>query len=418
MSTSVEKQHEKIEQRFIIRKCPEYADLVCPAHALETSFDGWFALKEAYSSKLVETLLKEIKNDQDVIIIDPFSGTRSTLVGARNARASKGIGIEINPFFQLLEKAKMTPVDTLKVRKEIKIVLKNAFSSKIDIDPPKLEIIGKVFEENLQPILRVKSEIEKMNDENIRDFMMAGLGCILEKVGTSVKDGNGLKYPGNKIKTDVRESLVAQYRRMLIDMSMLQNKHFDHEIVKGDCRNVSLPDRDVTHCIFSPPYANCFDYTEVYKVELWTLEFVKDYDEMKILRERSLSSHLNKQYSNVDPPRIEIKELIDSIEWEKTWGKAKNRNMLSSYFNDMKSVFLKMNGAIVENGFLACIVGNSAYGGVVIPTDLFLSLILEDCGFSVKEIRVTRKLKTSSQQTKRLKYNNYLRESIVVARKN
>lgn len=418
MLKNAEELHEKIEHRFNVRKCPEYADLVHPKFASRIPFDGWFNLKEAYSSKIVESILKSTGNVNGNIVIDPFCGSGSTLVGARNSRALHGIGIEINPFFYLLEKSKMTRIDIAKTHSTAKSMIRNAMKSKESIDPPKLTIIEDVFGENLQPVLRIRNEIEKINEIDIRDFLMAGLGCILEKVSRSKKDGNGLRYPENKIQLDVQESLKRQYNRMFIDKMNLQNKKFMHDLFNDDCRNVDFSIHDVTHCIFSPPYANCFDYTETYKIELWTLGFIKEYEDLKKLREKTLSSHLNKQYHDVNSPRNEIDELLNHIEWDKVWGKEKIKNMLSSYFNDMKEVFLKMNGMMTKDGLLACIVGNSAYGGVVIPTDLFLSLILEDCEFSVKEIRVARKLKTSSQQTKGLKYNNYLRESIIIARKN
>ena len=43
--------------------------------------------------------------------------------------------------------------------------------------------------------------------------------------------------------------------------------------------------------IFSPPYANCFDYFEVYKIELWLGMFVKDYESLRVLRKSALTSN-------------------------------------------------------------------------------------------------------------------------------
>ena len=42
-----------------------------------------------------------------------------------------------------------------------------------------------------------------------------------------------------------------------------------------------IKDSSIDGIIFSPPYANCFDYTEIYKLELWFGGFVKDYSELK-----------------------------------------------------------------------------------------------------------------------------------------
>ena len=63
-------------------------------------------------------------------------------------------------------------------------------------------------------------------------------------------------------------------------------------------------------------------------------------------------------------------------------------------------------------------MGNSAYSGVIIPTDILIANIAKEIGFKVKNIFITRHLTTSSQQKQELEnLKNYLRESIVVLQK-
>jgi hypothetical protein len=64
------------------------------------------------------------------------------------------------------------------------------------------------------------------------------------------------------------------------------------------------------------------------------------------------------------------------------------------------------------------VVGNSAYGGILIPTDSLLAAIGRSLGFSVENIGVARHLTTSSQQKLALEdRKHFLRESVVVLRK-
>jgi site-specific DNA-methyltransferase (adenine-specific) len=71
-----------------------------------------------------------------------------------------------------------------------------------------------------------------------------------------------------------------------------------------------------------------------------------------------------------------------------------------------------------RNGFSIIVVGNSAYGNLAIPTDIILAQLGKKVGFKIKEIIVARKNETSSQQHAKLgKYEEYLRESILVMKK-
>lgn len=44
--------------------------------------------------------------------------------------------------------------------------------------------------------------------------------------------------------------------------------------------------------VFSPPYPNSFDYTDVYNIELWTLGYIRDAASNQRLRSATLSSHV------------------------------------------------------------------------------------------------------------------------------
>ena len=72
----------------------------------------------------------------------------------------------------------------------------------------------------------------------------------------------------------------------------------------------------------------------------------------------------------------------------------------------------------VTGGYVGVVIGNSAYSGIIIPSDLLTAAIGKDVGFKVDNIFVARHLTTSSQQKTELEpLKDYLRESIVLLKK-
>ncbi|GAJ09489.1 unnamed protein product, partial [marine sediment metagenome] len=112
-----------------------------------------------------------------------------------------------------------------------------------------------------------------------------------------------------------------------------------------------------------------------------------------------------------------LENLLDLFEPNKLWNN-KIPNIVRGYFDDMHTLLGKLYQQTTKNGFVGIVVGNSAYSGVIIPTDILIAEIAKEIGFKIKNIFVTRHLTTSSQQKQELEYlKNYLRESIVLLEK-
>ncbi len=417
--------YKELEKDIKVKKVNDYKDLVCPKNWKEYPFDRWYKLKEAYSSELVSGLLKEFGASKGDYIIDPFLGSGTTLTASRSLGLN-GYGMEVNPFSHNLATVKLRNYTEKNIRsifdninflmKEKNRELKNLDKYSVLSEKPKLSISDKVFKERMFEVLRLKSIIKNVEEPITRDFLMVGFGCILERISYAKKDGNGLKYPINKIPRPIASTLNRQYKMMVEDIDSV-NSNGKFTIFHGDSRVEdfsSLIKEKMKYSIFSPPYANCFDYTEVYKIELWMMDFITEYDELKPLREKTLSSHLNKIYTSEPDGFEELEQVLSLIDFDSTWGKDKLRAMLLNYFEDMENVFENLKKVMSSDGTIFCVVGNSAYGKVPIATDLFLCQILKNMGYESIEIRVARKLGTSSQQ-KEIMNNPYLRESIIIA---
>ena len=265
---------------------------------------SWFDIKEGYSTDLVKNVLLDLKiKKQDGYIMDPFSGS-GTSVLASSILGYQSIGIEVNPFLYFLSKIKCVNYSN-----KFNLLLNNF--KKLDIkkqtlsEVPKLSISKKLFKNQLNEILRIKNWIKQIKDKNCKELFFCAYLCSLDKASFAKKDGNGLKYPKNKVPLKFKDVFVNNLEKFIEDTKKVR---IDKKPVIFQGNNLQILNQrnfenkyrnKISLCVFSPPYANCFDYTEVYKTELWFGDFVKEYKDLRNLRNKTLSSHLNKTFADV-----------------------------------------------------------------------------------------------------------------------
>ena len=381
---------------------------------------SWFDIKEGYSTDLVKNVLLDLKiNKDDGYIMDPFSGSGTTVLTS-SILGYQSIGIEVNPFLYYLSKIKNINYSNkfnLFLNRFKKLNIKRQILSEV----PKLSISKKLFKNQLNEILKTKNWIGKIKDQNCKELFFCAYLCSLDKASYAKKDGNGLKYPKNKIPQNFRDVFISNLEKFIEDTKKVKIKKKPLLFLGNNLKILSQNSfkqkyrNKIALCVFSPPYANCFDYTEVYKTELWFGDFVKEYKDLRNLRNKTLSSHLNKTFADVKILK-EIIPYIDKIKIKKLWSK-KIIDMLISYFYEMDILLSKLNTLIRKNGKCVIVVGNSSYGNVAIPTDEILKNLGKKNGFKNNYIIQARKLGTSSQQYKKIDNLNMLRESLVVLSK-
>ena len=179
--------------------------------------------------------------------------------------------------------------------------------------------------------------------------------------------------------------------------------------------------------IFSPPYANSFDYFESYKLELLFGGLISQSefcDRKKELIRNYRHSNKHEVTCGIDIAEALCREINEEIpKKEAKTGKKDGRtrlmpNMIRDYFSDMNSVLKEIYESLSVGGTCYIVVDQSAYVGVIIPTDTILALLAERKGFTVEKISICRKAATSGQQLKQYPYlKNTLRESIVCLKK-
>ena len=185
-------------------------------------------------------------------------------------------------------------------------------------------------------------------------------------------------------------------------------------VYNGDTRDLSNIDfkNKPTIIITSPPYANRYDYTRTYSLEL-CFHFVKNFEELKAIRFGILRSHIeSKIHDGEVPNHPAVKEAVEALLGKKLNNK-KIPSMITTYFIDMEKAINEWFRVLDNGAKVALVVDNVRFEGELIPVDLILSEIAEEAGFKAKEVIVARYKGNSSQQMK--KYGRVpVRESIII----
>lgn len=413
--------YKELDEQFNLRKDYSYEYLVNFSQIKDAPIHRWFYYQEGYSPYLVENILKYLGlTTKEIFVFDPFAGSGTTLLASKHL-GKKSIGFEINPFSAFMIRGKTqnyTRAELEKVRE-----FKTPPYKQIPklYDKYELKIIHNLFDrQKLEKIELLKQRIGRVQDKKIKDLLHIALLCILEDVSNYRKGGNGLKRKRVHKNLDPFIEFKNKLSQILEDLSR-ESRGPEPKVINDSCLNMSKYNiKDVGISVFSPPYANCFDPFEVYKIELWLGEFVSSYADLRIRRKAALTSNLNADIKKEIGKTHRTALLSDIIEYLSTrtlWDKRIPK-MLDTYFFDMYLLLKMLAGATKPGGFCVIVVGNSSYGNLAIPTDVLLAQMGEKAGFRTKEIIEARKNETSSQQHAKLgNLVEYIRESLVVLQK-
>jgi site-specific DNA-methyltransferase (adenine-specific) len=397
----------------------------------------WLRYREAYSPELIAKLSPGSR------ILDPFCGCGTILLGAAE-RGYTSTGIDINPLAVFAARVKLTPLSNAQLR-AVRVFaddLSVQMASSTPWPVPGLAIGGKVFEpEILEALMRIRATVESgfSDQPAIRDFLHLAWVAILERVGSYFKEGNGIKYRNRKRQktgyvlrpegqwqqkrfgTDQTEFVLGSYlfhlRMMIRDTSHWQKgRWWEQVVIEGNALEMDrlLAGQTFNSIVFSPPYANRFDYFESMKVELWFGGFVDSYQATNQLRKASLRSHLGanlkRAYERFEP----LEKLIELMDPGASSWRMGVPDLLRGYFDDMRQTLMLCRKAL-RDGHCFVVVGNSAFAGVIIPTDVLIAKLGLETGFKEAEVLVTRHLTVSPQQRNQLSsLEDNMRESVVV----
>jgi len=413
---------KKLEQKYKTNNQPFFASLVNFHSNLDAPKHNWFEYKQGYSEQLVRHILSKNKISKTSYVLDPFTGVGTTNVVAQEM-GLKSIGFDINPVASFVSKIKteyFSPAQQIEIEKFIKGFKPKKISKKVPVST----LLDKSFPKDVfDKLMYVKGYYESISDPLIQSFFKIAYLSIIEDSSLRVKDGNGIKISLNKKNIpDVYTYFVSKSFAMLDDIkkaNFTTEANVIHGSLLKDADFKKIKNKKIGIVIFSPPYANCFDYCEVYKLEFWMGDFVSSYDDFKQYREVALRSHVNSKFDHSIKNINKKVEVISSLlSCFNLWNKN-IPDMIKGYFDDMTEMLRNLYLVMESGSKCYIVVANSGYKGVLVPTDLLLADIGEKIGFSFEELIFARKIRASSQQNGDLhsEYNNLMRETIIVLKK-
>lgn len=409
----------------------------------DTYIHGWYPFVEGYSKDFIRSIVEEL-DYTPTHCLEPFVGSGTTPLELQKL-GIKCTSFEVSPFMHMLATTKMevtyTTLDFLHNLNEIEAELENIYkeNTKSILSPPDFKTIVEkpglskwnFDREVMNGILDIKYVISQINDIRYQNLFKVALASILLDVSNLYRNGKCLSYKKNWDKftysrREIHEKFLDKLSTVFYyDIVKLENyssyktlySNKDNCILGDVRRNITIiEDNSIDLIITSPPYLNSRDYTDSYMIELRMLDFIKSYSDLRELRKKTLRSHVQVKWDEVEILDIDLlKESISDIQEheDKFWNESL-LNMIKGYFKDMDEIFGELYNKVIYGGTIFFNVANSAYYGVEIKTDEIISEIAERNGFVVKEIREARKINPSSQQKNNI---DYLIESVIVIRK-
>lgn len=436
--------YTNLEKNFtLIDSTQTYADLVTASTNRQFPVQRWFHLKEAYSLDLLETLLFEWNIPLSSIrrILDPFCGTGTSLLAAQklakrlDSKNLLAIGLERNPFLHFVSHTKLQwhsfnqqIFETQSAR------LLNGVPKPVPNKLPELSTFQREDIFSLQKLKEILGFKEAINSiETIeQELLLLGYASVLEDLSGARKDGRMVRVVKNKQSPKTANALQLAWGSIADDIKNAPQyfSPIETKVLLGDGRTLTTDNKDeqlkdFDLIIYSPPYLNNIDYTEVYKIELWLCGFVESKDKFRSLRYRTFRSHPSVRFpdpitfieeKDLRNIQLTLKTLTDALPDDKN--RKWRTDLFNGYFDDMYQSLRHQKEALRDGGWIFCIVGNSLHGSDKVPedrvpvaSDLIIASIAEAVGLEVKGIQIARYLKRRGPD------GHLLRESVVVMQK-
>jgi hypothetical protein len=399
----------------------------------ELAFQRWFKFKEAFSPSLVESVIEGMDR-RPKHILDCCGGSGTTGVVSQFLGIESTL-VEVNPFLADLIEAKLSDYQEIDLPSLASRMFRRAEKLAVDVEalrkrlPPTFIAPGVkqrwIFSEEVATAVEsFRISINGCTDKSAKRLFKVALASILIELSNVRIDGKGRRYRVNwQARTvsaeDVRTSFMAAIKRVIEDIYRhARIKRSEFTLLRGDARKqIPLVKDKVDLVLFSPPYPNSFDYTDIYNIELWMLGYLTSFEQNTKLRQSTLRSHVQIAWEKQDE-KIESPTLTRTLnELDKVRDSLWNKNlpaMVNSYFTDMQTLIKESSNKLSAGGQLAMVVGNSSYANVLIDVPKILCEIGTILGLKQVSSASARSMRSSIQQGRASKT---LAESLVIMKK-
>jgi len=336
---------------------------------------NWVHFKEAFSRNFVKLMLDQFDIREGDWVLDPFCGIGTTLLTAKEGGVN-AVGIDAHPVFAFVSQVKTQNynVETLKESK------REFFSKKFE--KPDLKgmnpLLKKAFSRYaIEDILFFKSEISKIKDIIIRDFLALALVVSTMRISYAVKDGSLIRFFKRK-HPPLRKVFKNTVKKFIRHLKKAEFKPCQIVVKKGNARKLDfLETESFDTIVTSPPYLNKLEYTRAFDVEEALLKELVGIDSAKAY----LGADLGRGKTVF--PKLGLPPIA------------------KVYFSDMELCLREMYKVLREGGKAALVVGQGVFPDRIVESDVLTAKLAESVGFNVeKRLIVNKRVATRQRMVK------------------
>ncbi|MEW6110895.1 MAG: site-specific DNA-methyltransferase [Thermodesulfobacteriota bacterium] len=404
-------------------------------------FYRWFKYKEAFAPALVRYLLGFL-NYGDVSrlnLLDPFSGIGTTVTTAAEM-GFHATGIEMLPVGVAAMRARLLGhrVSANAFEEQLSRCLSSCGEGlqSISFRFPHVNITRRAFPERTEAeIGQYMGFVDSIPEPDLRYLFRFACLSVLEDVSFTRKDGQYLRWDmrsNRGLKSRFRKGDIKDFRsaireKLSIMLEDIKARRAEMppdriEIIQGSCLSEmpELPSESFDTIITSPPYANRYDYTRTYALELAFLNY--DDEAIKKLRQAMLSctvenkskkDTLAAQYAKRGQTHFyrsmeaafdthagvqQVLTFLESARKDRTLNNNNIPDLLRGYLFEMNLTIHEMARVLKPGGIVFMVNDNVRYHGLEIPIDLVLSDFARSAGLTVERIWVLPRGKGNSSQ--------------------
>ena len=390
----------------------------------------WLKYKEGFSTELVASLLDNVQANR---VLDPFSGIGTTALTA-GARGVAATGIEIMPVGNLAARAISCGANGMEqdeLAAAASALMSHVSRGNGGVDFPHLRITEGAFPARTErELARARSYLKQLDDGSLKIILELACVSVLEEISYTRKDGQYLRWDPRSGRTastrlnkgDIPSFETALGRKMheiIADLPAVAQRFQGHppRFIDGSSLDElrKLPSAGFDAVITSPPYANRYDYTRTYALELAWLGHSDE--DVKKLRQELLSAtvenhskrrKLTQSYGDSSLPERAFKlvdeqdALNEALEilgnHARELGNPHVIRLIENYFSEMAVIICELARLVKPGGQVFMVNDNVRYHGEEIPVDLILSHFAEQMGFQCKVIWTLKRGKGNSSQ--------------------
>ncbi|WP_431261831.1 SAM-dependent methyltransferase [Roseateles chitinivorans] len=382
----------------------------------ETAFQRWFHFKEAFSPEFVTAAAGSL-GYRPRHVIDPFGGSGTSAITSQLLSVD-ATTVEVNPFLADVIKAKVSPLTADKLRSaaadfQAQLAGMRPDLARLDhlpatfVEAPEKDrwIFPRDVAERLAQYLTC---IESIEDTDVLRFFRVVLGAVLVDCSNVYVNGKGRRYRGawkqNQPSPErLDEFFGRQFNTSFEDVLRFEDRPRSRvTVINGDSRSaLEQLQEEADLIVFSPPYPNSFDYTDIYNVELWVLGYIGSSADNHALRNQTLRSHvqIRRGYDGPVGESATLKRTLTALgEKRQALWATDIPEMVGAYFRDLERILEQSRRLLVPNGRIMMVVGDSRYANVRIEVATILAELARSMGFGRVTTKEVRQMRSSAQQ--------------------